>query len=97
MVIACPDGLVATNFCSPIHFTVPVCIRTPPRRAPQFGCVRTWHDGIFAVGGSAKAFGHHVNKWSFYASNAQTFGFQTPEPEQSKRELKTLLHASDNT
>src|SRR6266849_4941588 len=30
-VIAFPEGLVATNFCLPIHFTDPVCMR-PPRR-----------------------------------------------------------------
>src|SRR5882672_4026416 len=32
MVIACPDGPVATNFCSPIHFTDPVCMRPPQRK-----------------------------------------------------------------
>src|SRR5882724_10777650 len=28
-VMACPDGLVATNFCSPTHLTVPVCMQPP--------------------------------------------------------------------
>src|SRR5258708_25455797 len=37
-VIACPDGLVATNFCSPIHFTDPVCMRPPCRKHS-----RTWN------------------------------------------------------
>src|SRR5438876_106344 len=29
---ACPEGLAPTNFCSPIHFTVAVCIGRPPKR-----------------------------------------------------------------
>src|ERR1700694_826503 len=29
MVIVCPEGLVATNFCSPIHFTDAVCMGPP--------------------------------------------------------------------
>src|SRR5215469_10063281 len=28
-VMAWPEGLVATNFCSPIHFTDAVCMRPP--------------------------------------------------------------------
>src|SRR5439155_13313398 len=30
--IACPEGPVARNFCSPTHFTVPVCMRPPERK-----------------------------------------------------------------
>jgi hypothetical protein len=30
-LIVCPDGLVASNFCSPIHFTDAVCMKPPHR------------------------------------------------------------------
>src|SRR5207237_2872184 len=36
-VMACPDGLVATNFCSPIHFTDAVCMHPPARKNSRSG------------------------------------------------------------
>jgi hypothetical protein len=35
MVMACPEGLVATNFSSPIHFTDAVCILPPTEIEPR--------------------------------------------------------------
>src|SRR5689334_12181343 len=32
MAMACPEGLVATNLCSPIHFTLAVCMGLPRKR-----------------------------------------------------------------
>src|SRR6202007_1912912 len=58
--MACPDGLVATNFCSPIHLTDPVCMGPPGesiaaledlKRAVRFSSVLAT---LFGLNGAAR-------------------------------------------
>src|SRR5260370_10910832 len=90
-VIPCPDGLVATNFCSPTHFTIPVCIQPLPRRIFNPRLFSLQLGGGLAAGYSDEACPQHVQIWNFHARNAQVFGIIAPQIWQSQQEIRGSL------